>query len=84
MLVTNRSVSAILTLGSDPLSGYKWNMLMHKKWSNHIHVRAHMYSHTHTCMHIVWGPDDWHSAVSLAKCIYQTCSDCLCRLFMLI
>ena len=33
---------------------------------------------------IVWGPDDWLSAVSLAKCVYQTCSGCLCRLFVLI
>ena len=51
---------------------------------NKLHTVSAIYGGKSNTAQLVWGPDDWLSAVSLAKCVYQTCSGCLCRLFVLI
>ena len=47
--------------------------------SLHVSNMRHHQKSAHSVTELLglWGPDDSHSAISLAKCVYQTCSGCL-------
>ena len=58
---------------SSPQSPSRSRYSMYVRVCASTYVYSCMSVYVNGCMCIlVWGPDDWHSAVSLAKCIYQT------------
>ena len=50
-------------LVSIPRTSWQW-----RKYCCHLHPCHWAEFSRATRLHLVWGPDDWHSAVSLAKC----------------